>query len=232
MPERVSVTAWLDGDEPLLAVVGVAGSGKSAMLGMVLASTLPDLVTELRQRTPAAWPPEVVPRDAHFQAVCQLSGKSVADVVASLVVAFHLQPATDIDDVVGQLRAAGTAPTLLADALRRRGVQVRTGTTARALRSHGDRAWVLTTGPTTDAVDEVFDAVVLATPAAPTARLLADVSPAAAAARPSQSSQPPGDDAGASTLKVTMVDKARARRGHLTSPLKPHPRAGSARQGG
>lgn len=117
MPERASVAAWLNGDEPLLAVVGVAGSGKSAMLGMVLASTLPDLVAELRKRTPEAWPPEVVPRDARFQAVCQLSGKTVADFIASLVTAFHLRPATDVDDVVGQLRDAGTGPTLLADAL-------------------------------------------------------------------------------------------------------------------
>ncbi|MEO6999834.1 MAG: protoporphyrinogen oxidase [Terracoccus sp.] len=75
----------------------------------------------------------------------------------------------------------GTLPALLADALRLRGVRLLTGTTARALRSDRGGAWVLTTGPTIDAVDEVFDAVVLATPAAPTARLLADVAPAAAA---------------------------------------------------
>ncbi|MDN5764639.1 MAG: protoporphyrinogen oxidase [Humibacillus sp.] len=75
----------------------------------------------------------------------------------------------------------GTLPALLADALRGRGVRLLTGTTVRALRAADGGAWALTTGPTTDAVEEVFDAVVLATPAAPTARLLAGVAPAAAA---------------------------------------------------
>jgi protoporphyrinogen/coproporphyrinogen III oxidase len=42
--------------------------------------------------------------------------------------------------------------------------------------------WVVTTGPTTAVLDERFDAVVLATPAAPTSRLLREVAPAAAVA--------------------------------------------------
>ena len=106
-------------------------------------------------------------------------GRSVVELAGQVARAAAENATPVFATLVGGL---GTLPTLLVDALCRRGVQVRTGTTARALRSHGDRAWVLTTGPTTDAVDEVFDAVVLATPAAPTARLLADVSPAAAAA--------------------------------------------------
>ena len=117
MPERTRVARWLDSDDAMLAVVGVAGSGKSAMLGMVLASTLPDLVEELRRRNPAAWPPEVTPRDARFQAVCQLAGKTVVDLAHTLVAAFDLQPAGTIDGVIAQLRNACTAPTVLADAL-------------------------------------------------------------------------------------------------------------------
>ncbi len=64
---------------------------------------------------------------------------------------------------------------------RRRRCRVRTGALARGLRRDGD-GWVVSTGPTTDVVDERFDAVVVAVPAAPASRLLRDVAPAAAAA--------------------------------------------------
>lgn len=117
MRERIQVARWLDGDGPMLAVVGVAGSGKSAMLGMVLVSTLPDLVSGLRHTTPEAWPDEVVPATAHFDAVCQLSGKSVADFAQWLAHSFELDSASGIDDVLAQLRAAQVTPSILADAL-------------------------------------------------------------------------------------------------------------------
>ena len=60
------------------------------------------------------------------------------------------------------------------------GITVRTGTTVRALRRTPD-GFELVVGPTADAEVLSADRVVLATPAAPTARLLADVAPAAAA---------------------------------------------------
>jgi oxygen-dependent protoporphyrinogen oxidase len=61
-------------------------------------------------------------------------------------------------------------------------VPVRTGTTVRGLERQADGSWVLTCGSTTAPERVEADAVVLATPAAPTARLLADLVPAAAAA--------------------------------------------------
>jgi len=75
----------------------------------------------------------------------------------------------------------GTLPAALADALEDAGVRLRTGAVVRRLRADG-AGWVVTTGPTTAEVEERFDAVVLATPARPTARLLAEVAPDAAAA--------------------------------------------------
>lgn len=78
----------------------------------------------------------------------------------------------------GLVGGLGTLPLLLADELRRRGVTVRVGTTVRALRAEGS-GFVVTSGPTTAEVDERYDAVVVATPAAPTARLLAPMAPAA-----------------------------------------------------
>lgn len=60
------------------------------------------------------------------------------------------------------------------------GLSVRTGATVRELR-RTDSGWELTVGPTTAAERLTADAVVLAVPAAPSARLLAGVAPAAAA---------------------------------------------------
>lgn len=58
---------------------------------------------------------------------------------------------------------------------------VRTGVTVRALRPAPDGGFVLVAGPTTAEELVEADAVVLATPAAPTSRLLRDVAPTAAA---------------------------------------------------
>lgn len=67
----------------------------------------------------------------------------------------------------------------LTDALAAR-LDVRTGTTVRAVERTAT-GFALTTGPTTVEERLEADAVVLATPAAPTARLLADLAPVAAA---------------------------------------------------
>jgi len=64
----------------------------------------------------------------------------------------------------------------LANRLRSKGVELRTSATVRGLeRTAG--GWALVVGPTTSTERIVVDAVVLATPAAPTARLLHAVSP-------------------------------------------------------
>jgi oxygen-dependent protoporphyrinogen oxidase len=68
----------------------------------------------------------------------------------------------------------------LVAALRDRGVQVRTGETVRGLQRRGD-GWTLVVGETRQARAVAADAVVLALPARPAARLLAEVVPAAAA---------------------------------------------------
>ena len=61
------------------------------------------------------------------------------------------------------------------------GFEVRTSATVRGLR-RTPRGWALTVGPTTTAETVEAEAVVLATPASPTARLLGEASPTAAAA--------------------------------------------------
>jgi len=86
-----------------------------------------------------------------------------------------LPPSYDGPVFAGLPGGMGTLPEALVA-----GLDVRTGVTVRALERtpHGFR---LVTGPTTDPQALEVDQVVLATPPAPTARLLADVAPAAAA---------------------------------------------------
>lgn len=76
----------------------------------------------------------------------------------------------------GVTRLATRLESLLAE----RGVGLRTGVTVREL-SRDAQGWRLLAGPTTAPELITADAVILATPASPTARLLADVAPEAAA---------------------------------------------------
>lgn len=69
----------------------------------------------------------------------------------------------------------------LRDRLVEHGVVIRTGATVRALERHAT-GWSLTVGPTTAPELVTADAVVLAVPAAPTSRLLAELAPRAATA--------------------------------------------------
>ncbi|MEN8705087.1 MAG: protoporphyrinogen oxidase [Nocardioides marinisabuli] len=73
----------------------------------------------------------------------------------------------------------GRLPAAVAEAVRAAGGEVRTGATVRALVRDGG-GFRLTVGPTTAAETATADAVVLATPAAATARLLGEVAPVAA----------------------------------------------------
>lgn len=73
----------------------------------------------------------------------------------------------------------GTFPPALADAVRARGGQIRTGVVVRGLR-RAAAGWVLTTGSAREPEEVEADAVLLATPAAPTARLLEAECPTAA----------------------------------------------------
>ncbi len=84
-------------------------------------------------------------------------------------------PTSDAPVFAGIPGGMGRLPELLAATL-----SVRTGATVRELR-RTDSGWALTVGPTTAAEELLADAVVLAVPAAPAARLLAGVAPVAAA---------------------------------------------------
>ncbi len=84
---------------------------------------------------------------------------------------------SDVPVFAGIEGGLGRLPGALVEAA---GLEVRTGVTVRDLARAADGGWHLVAGPTADAEILHADAVVLATPARPTARLLADVVPDAA----------------------------------------------------
>ncbi|MDV3223223.1 protoporphyrinogen oxidase [Intrasporangium sp.] len=103
------------------------------------------------------------------------AARSVARAAASA--ALQTDPPPLFATVAGGL---GTVPAVMAARLADLGAAIRTGTMVRRLERRDGR-FVVSSGPTTDVHEDVFDAVVLATPAAPTARLIRDIAPGAAA---------------------------------------------------
>ena len=104
----------------------------------------------------------------------------LAAVRASRAAAAPADPAAPPAPVFGAPRGGvGRLPEALADRLRSAGVELRTGATVRELR-RTPTGWRLVVGSTRDAEEVLADAVVLAVPAAPAARLLRAEVPAAA----------------------------------------------------
>ena len=84
--------------------------------------------------------------------------------------------------VFASLRSGvGSLPIALAHRLATAGVRICIERIVRVLKP-ASLGWMLVIGPTIDETEETFDAVILATPAAPTARLLRAVAPESAAA--------------------------------------------------
>ena len=102
-----------------------------------------------------------------------------ASVVAAARAASVAGTATRTPVFAGVRGGVGRLPLAVAAALRERGVEVVTDSTVRELR-RTPVGWRLTLGSTTHAQVVDADGVVLATPAAPTSRLLADAAPVAA----------------------------------------------------
>ena len=98
------------------------------------------------------------------------AGGSVVDAAAA---AARAGASTRSPVFAGLRGGVGRLPMALADALRARGVEVVTGSTVRALR-RVPNGWRLTVGATRDEQAVDVQAVVLATPAGPTSRLLSD----------------------------------------------------------
>ncbi len=99
------------------------------------------------------------------------------DPVTSAVSARAAASGTPVTPVfAGIVGGVGTLPQALAE---RSGAEVRTGSTVRLVERSGD-GWRLMVGPVGSVEEVLADAVVVATPAPATARLLAEVAPGAA----------------------------------------------------
>ncbi len=107
------------------------------------------------------------------------AGKPLDEAVGAILAAqaAHPNPAPVFAGIRG---GVGRFPMALAEACRAAGVSVLTNTMVRELSRTAD-GWRLVTGPVPEARAHDFDAVVIAVPGSPAARLLADVAPAAAA---------------------------------------------------
>jgi oxygen-dependent protoporphyrinogen oxidase len=108
-------------------------------------------------------------------------GRSLTDVAREAVAAAASGPMATLPVFASLVGGLGTLPEVLSARLAEAGVDVRTGAVVRELETDGT-GWLVSTGPTTAVRRERFDGVVLATPAAPTSRLLRQVAPAAAGA--------------------------------------------------
>lgn len=102
------------------------------------------------------------------------NGRPLRDVARAAADAADSGPAAGQPVFASLVGGLGTLPEVLERRLTASGVTVRTRTVVRELRRDGE-GWVVSSGPTTDVVHERFDAVVLATPAAPASRLLREV---------------------------------------------------------
>jgi hypothetical protein len=116
--ERHRITAWLrTASSDMLVVTGPAGSGKSALLGMVLASADPEVCAALRS---AGYP--AIPKDLQLDLVCDavlhLSGQTIAGTVSSLAAKLGVGPVSGPDGLVaGVLKQQSSRRTIFADAL-------------------------------------------------------------------------------------------------------------------
>ena len=115
--ERHRIAAWLrTSPGGMFVVTGRAGSGKSAVLGMILAATDEALSDALVHAGHDRIPDDLRPHDVTFDAVLHLSGRTIADTVTALATDLQL-PAHTVDELADQLRTRVGQTTVLADAL-------------------------------------------------------------------------------------------------------------------
>ncbi|SFS14061.1 hypothetical protein SAMN04487846_2839 [Microbacterium sp. cf046] len=119
IPERTRIARWMDEVESeiqMLTVTGPAGSGKSALLGMVLASTSPELVVALSQLG-VDIPTDTVPTNTSFTATLHLSNRTIDEVVAEAASQEGFDNVQSSEDLIGRYQKASGPRLVLADAL-------------------------------------------------------------------------------------------------------------------
>jgi hypothetical protein len=116
--ERSTIASWLRGREPrgLVAVTGLAGAGKSALLGMVLAGTSPELIATLTQLG-VEFAEETQAPEAQFTTVLHLNNRSLTEVIHEITSQEGLDSVETADALIQALSASAAHHLILADAL-------------------------------------------------------------------------------------------------------------------
>lgn len=116
--QRSTLANWLQTDEPhgLYAVTGLAGSGKSALLGMILAATSPDMVEALRQLGKDV-PERAIPHGVEFTSTLYLSNRTLTEVITAIAQQERLPTPGTADELIQAIQSAPRDCLILADAL-------------------------------------------------------------------------------------------------------------------
>lgn len=115
--EREKIVSWLKHVESgMFIVTGPAGSGKSAVLGMVLAASHPELVQALIELGGQPILDFLCPDPDTFTAATHLSGRTVAEATLHLAGQLGSQPTADPEELLATLDT-GRNITILVDAL-------------------------------------------------------------------------------------------------------------------
>ncbi len=117
--ERTEVSTWLrEAEGGMFVISGLAGSGKSALLGMILATSDANFVTLLPDLGCEPVTDEMRPSGVNFDAVVHLTGRTVQEATTALSDGFDLDTGDDADALVAGLRSGDRGRlTVLVDAL-------------------------------------------------------------------------------------------------------------------
>jgi hypothetical protein len=117
--ERRQVSTWLrDAQHGMFVVSGVAGSGKSALLGMLLATSDDTVLSALAKIGYEPIPDNLRPVGVSFDSVIHAGSHTVADTVTALSMALSLDTGADLDALLQAIRSRpNRRHTILIDAL-------------------------------------------------------------------------------------------------------------------
>lgn len=116
--ERRALSAWLRAEVGgMFVVTGIAGAGKSALLGMILATADDDISKGLANLRQDPIPDDQRPVGVTFDAVVHLHGLTVTDTIETLAGGLGLGGISDVDTLIAAARKRTTATFILVDAL-------------------------------------------------------------------------------------------------------------------
>jgi hypothetical protein len=116
--ERRALSAWLRAEVGgMFIVTGIAGAGKSALLGMILATASDDICKGLANLRQEPIPDDQRPAGVTFDAVAHLRGLTVTDTIETLAGGLGLGGISDVDALMEAVRKRTTSTFILVDAL-------------------------------------------------------------------------------------------------------------------